>query len=270
MPRINDLFPSVGTARLDHLRFFRISGADAVTFLQGQLSNDVAALDPGEVQLTSFNSPKGRVLAIGRLARIGDDYLLGIDAGIAEAAAKRLAMFILRSKVTLAPEESISGLVGFGDVDLPATDGCARFELPGPDGASTRTEVFGPADELSMVDCDIDADRLAELDILCKLPRITPDNQDQHVAQHLDLEHLGAINFKKGCYTGQEVIARMHYLGRKKTRVLVLLQSGAAESGEDSKLKVVNTAGKLRLAIEPKASEKTVFEIDGETCETLS
>ncbi|HEX7046943.1 MAG TPA: hypothetical protein VF275_05180 [Gammaproteobacteria bacterium] len=228
-------------ASMDSHRIVKVAGPDALEFLQGQFSNDIAALNENPGQLSSYNNPKGRVLAFLRVLKHRDEYWLVVDAGIVDAFLQRLRMFVLRSKLTVETADELRGVVVAGadaarelaDRNLPAPgagesvvkDDCVFLGLPGP---APRVEIYGPKDALPPLDlATATQDDLARWDVLFKLPRITDANRDAHVAQHLDLDELGAINFKKGCYTGQEIIARMKYLGKVKKRTSVFLGDGA-------------------------------------------
>ncbi|HET9679412.1 MAG TPA: hypothetical protein VFP95_02490 [Gammaproteobacteria bacterium] len=154
----------------------RVSGADTDEFLQGQLSNDIRALTSGQPQLSSYNSPKGRVLAVIYVYRVDNAIYLRLPHLLIQPVMQRLKMFVMRSKVTL---DDVS--------DELATRGL--------DGLSRQQRI------------------------LAGIPTVYPETQDKFVAQMLNLDTLEAINFKKGCYTGQEIIARMHYLGKLKRRM---------------------------------------------------
>jgi folate-binding protein YgfZ len=152
-------------------------GPDAESFLQGQLSNDIAAMIPGAAAtlLAGFHSPQGRVIALLELRRpTRDEFLAVLPADLAELVVTRLRRFVLRSKVQITPLT----LVTTNDVALSPA---ARIVAGLPQVFAATTEVF--------------------------------------VAQMLNLDVIGAISFTKGCYTGQEIIARAHYRGRIKRRM---------------------------------------------------
>ncbi|HEX7030023.1 MAG TPA: folate-binding protein [Gammaproteobacteria bacterium] len=242
-------------ASLHAHRMLKAGGPDAAEFLQGQFSNDIAALGENPGQLSSFNSAKGRVLAFLRVLKHGDDYRLAVDEEIFDAFLQRLKMFVLRAKVVIEPAGGIQGVAAVGahltDAlaarNLPAPEpgraiahaGCVFLGIPGP---VPRVEIFGPADALPAADAS--ADDLARWDILFGLPRITEANRDAHVAQHLNLDELGAISFKKGCYTGQEIVARMKYLGKVKKRAAVFL-GGGASAGDSVRTEDGKAAGEV-------------------------
>lgn len=229
---------------LAHLAHLRLTGADVDTFVQGQLSNDVRELKPGYTQPGSWNSAKGRVLALVTLWRDGDATWLETSADIAEPVAKRLKLFVLRSKVTIETpglQHPAIGLAGDGAAEhldmlgLPVPSASAgvvaheglqiirrtgmrpRFSLHGP------VELLEPLWRTLATRCrPVGAGGWQLIDILGGLPVVTAATQDHFVAQMLNLDVLGGISFNKGCYTGQEVVARLHYLGQLKRRMFLL------------------------------------------------
>jgi folate-binding protein YgfZ len=228
----------------------RVAGADTDTFLQGQFSNDIREATPARAQLTSWNSAKGRVLAVIAALRLaGGDVLLELPAELAEPTLKRLRLFVMRSRVTLADastEWQALGIAGDGctaaleAAGLPAPQeawGCAAsggaIVLRRP-GHRPRFTVHGPVQVLAPLWQSL-TKRLRPvgngawrlLDVMAGIPTIYAATQEHFVAQMLNLDQLGGISFKKGCYTGQEVIARMHYLGNLKRRLYLGYSTGA-------------------------------------------
>ena len=226
---------------LSHLGNVRVSGADAETFLQGQLSNDVRLLTAGRAQITSYNSPKGRMLAVMHLLRDAQNQIVAeIDRSVLEATVKRLRMFVLRSKVTL----EVLDAPALGVAGLRAVESLMSVALPVPNetmdstqhgeltvvrrlGASPRFSVHGPADALDdlkkRLQLDIEAGTEQDwrhLDVLAGVPTVFAETSDHFIAQMANLDTLGGISFNKGCYTGQEIVARVHYLGKLKQRML--------------------------------------------------
>lgn len=239
---------------LVQLGAIRASGAEAESFLQNQLSNDLRQLVPGRVQLSSYNSPKGRVLDLFALRRAGDSILLETRRDILPASLKRLRMFVLRSKVTLEDVSAATFALGLAGPDAatllqqaglppPAQDwDCvdsgeltvlrrpgARYSLH---GAPARLAALWPQLAAQARPVGTAAWRL--LEVLAGLPAIRPQTADHFVAQMLNLDQLGAISFGKGCYPGQEIVARMHYLGNLKRRMFLCRAEGAeAHPGQD-------------------------------------
>lgn len=200
-------------ARLEHLAAIRVRGADRVALLQGQTSNDARKVNGSHAQLTSFSNPKGRCFAVAVLADAGDALVLITEAAVAPALAKRLSMYVLRSdaKVELATELAIGGRPAAG-----AAPWSTRRE------GSALAIVLPGARELVLAPAIVGADgsvawRLA--DIENGIPTVLPETAEHWVPLWMGLARLEAIDFKKGCYTGQEIVARTHYLGTAKQQL---------------------------------------------------
>ena len=236
LQRVDD---EVVLADLSHEGMLRVDGADARTFLQGQLSTDVRALAPVTSQLSSWNNPKGRVVTLLRLWEFDGAIYMALPRSLTPSVQKRLAMYVLRSKAKLA--DVSDNLVYFGIAGREAPRMLAVCDLPAPtetnsvvvmEGASLtrlhgempRFVLMGePGKMQSIWDAlkaegayPVGADAWALLRILAREPIVYPETSEHFVAQMLGLEELGAIDFKKGCYIGQEVIARAHYRGAVK------------------------------------------------------
>jgi hypothetical protein len=225
------------------LRVLAIGGADAETFLQGQLSCDVKGLRPEACRYGSFNSPKGRMLAnfvLWRSPTARDRFEMLLPADIAEPVAKRLRMYVLRAKVVLTDVSAETRRFGVGGpaatTVLVAACGAAPaaheampigpatvLGLPGP-----RFVVLAATGAAEAVQARFTGHATAAefdvwqwLTIRAGVPIITAPTQDALVAQVANWDVLGGVDFKKGCYTGQEIIARTHYLGRLKERTFL-------------------------------------------------
>lgn len=225
---------------LPHRALLIARGADALGLLQGQLSSDLRRLDATLSPYTSLNSPKGRLLATGFLHRLPDGAIaLDLPRAVAAATLKRLQMFVLRSEVRLSLDgDDDPGLLGlFGDaalaalgLDAPSGPGAARIAgerlvatRPGP---VRRHVLIAPREQLPRVSADL-AEAWRAADIQAGIVNLYPETQDHFIAPTAGVEALGGIAYDKGCYTGQEVIARLHYLGQAK-RGLYRLQLPAA------------------------------------------
>ena len=226
---------------LAHLGVLRARGADVVPFLQGQLSADLAQLTPERSLLAGCHNPQGRVLALMRLLQGEPGEVLALlPRELVGGIAKRLSGFVLRSKVVLADvshEWRIEGLVGPDTAGAGATPPFAA-ELPQVPGAVVRIRdtwfvrlgaarqrwlLISPAAAgpvAGLADCaGADAGSWRRLAVRYGEPEVYAATSGEFVAQMLNLDVLGAIAFDKGCYTGQEVIARAHYRGRVKRRL---------------------------------------------------
>ena len=177
---LNDSVGTLSRTPDSDLGAVHVYGADAVRFLQGQLSNDIALLSPGQSMLAGLHNVQGRVIALLRLVALApDDVLAVLPRELTAPVAARLAKYVLRAKVKVS------------DVSADAAFGAAI--------ASVNSSA---------------AERIA-----AGMPQVYAATSEQFVAQMLNLDVVGAISFTKGCYTGQEVIARAHYRGRVKRRM---------------------------------------------------
>ncbi|MCH9026935.1 MAG: folate-binding protein YgfZ [Proteobacteria bacterium] len=234
-----------------------ISGADTVSFLQGQLSNDMHALDDAHCQRSAYHQPDGRVLAVPLVLLQGSEASLVLPTDIVEDIRERLSRYVLRAKV----EFSVSaGLCGLSGADLTAK--LPSMPIPQP-GCVTRTAgglllaayssqrilACGPPDN---ADWQLIDDALAEepeavwqlADIRDGIPQVTTANQTRYTAQMLNLDLIGAISFSKGCYAGQEIIARTQNLGKIKRR-LCRLGSETEIAGDEVSLANGNKVGEI-------------------------
>lgn len=238
-----------GFVDLQPLALLRVRGADAAAFLQGQLSSDVRRVDAAHAQISSYNSPKGRMLAVLHLVGDGDSTLLELHDAVAETTLRRLRMFVLRSDVTIEPATPALRCIGL--LGENASQTLAALGLPAPSGPlqcardADRGLVvvrrLGPAARFSVIGADsaiaaltagapapLAFDAWRRADIEAGVPVVYPQTSDHFVPQMANLDLLGGISFDKGCYTGQEIVARLHYLGQIKRRLFVCRVAGAA------------------------------------------
>ncbi len=242
---------------LEDLGMLRVQGPDATRFLQGQLSNDIVRLSSERSLLAGYHNPQGRAIALLRLVWLGaEDFLAVLPRELVAAVAVRLSKFVLRAKVKIADQSAhwlAAGLVGPDSTEdvqpraIVQTSGLTLASnlngqtvqgsqvLVRVGSAPSRWLTLSPTD--SPVNESPDAPRLVPgsrelwrlLDIAAGQPQIYAATSEEFVAQMLNLDLLDAIAFDKGCYTGQEVIARAHYRGRVKRRLQRLVTAGRAE-----------------------------------------
>ena len=228
----------------DGLGVIAFRGADAARFLQGQLSADVESLAPGTSTLAGLHNPQGRVIALLALVRPGAEEILAVlPRELIETATTRLRKYILRAKLRiedLSDSHRVVGLRrGVPAPGLPEIAWGERRLLVAPREATAQSML----DVTSLAQWDA-------ADVAAGLPQVCAATSEQFVAQMLNLDLLGAIAFDKGCYTGQEVIARAHYRGRVKRRMQrwhnasgTMLEPGDSARGTDGRaLVVVRTA----------------------------
>jgi folate-binding protein YgfZ len=214
------------------------SGRDAAAFLQAQLMNDVRLLGDGQWQWTGWLTAKGRVQALAALLRLGAErYWLLLPDAPAAMLGEALRRYVFRSKATLEVRDELALHGGDG---APARHGSqaagARAE-GGPDGwtldlsgATPRTLFVGRAGTAGAQ--AVDPDAWAVEDLAHGLPRLDPQAEPSHTPQMLGLERLAAFSVKKGCYPGQEIVARTHFLGQAKRGLQRLRASVALAPGE--------------------------------------
>jgi len=206
-------------ADLSHNALLSVSGDDAAAFLHGQFTNDVQALAVGEAQWNGWCSPKGRLLATFLLVRRADEFLMLLPAELAAPIAKRLAMFVLRSKVKVRDVSELyarRGIIGARAEPKPMRvlekDGAIVVGLePG------RFILLSPPTAAPAANTPADAWDLAT--IRAGVPTITAATQEAFVPQMANFELVGGVSFKKGCYPGQEIVARTQYRGILKRRM---------------------------------------------------
>ena len=246
----------------DH-RLATLSGRDAVGFAQAQTMNDVAALRDGEWHWNGWLTPKGRVIALFTLLRLDSDTLWVVlpDAD-ADAFVAQLRRFVFRSKVAIAVRDDVRVAGRLRASDLASGNHCAgdcadfvELDLSGDlgDGQPGRSMRIGPSVEAPADAAALDAWRRADLEH--GWPRLHASQAEQWTPQQLSLERLRAYSVKKGCYPGQEIVARTHFLGQAK-RGLALIRSatplsagGQLLSGDATLGTVVSAVGDTALAV---------------------
>lgn len=225
------------------------TGDEARAFLHAQLTSDIASLGAHEARRAGWCSAKGRLLATYLVVPAEGGFLLQVSRDIAPVVAKRLSMFILRAKAKLVDASDAwtqHGLWGPGaaqrlaDLGLAAPRGALQVAMA--DGVyvvQTAPEhflVLAPAqhrERLGALASAGDEGAWALEEIRAGQPRVTLPTQDLFVPQMVNLERLGAVDFKKGCYPGQEIVARTQYRGVLKRRMVRARVAAPAEAGQD-------------------------------------
>ena len=216
----------------------RVSGDDASKFLQGQLSNDVNLIDDNNYQISSYSTNQGKVISINRIFKDNQSFIILLNKDISEYFVEKISMYILMSKVNLKIEKDykVFGLIGENAKKLSHENNILdEKKYLKKDNLwimnTTNKDIYS-----NIIICEKDSEdffkglNVSELDfniskfidiISCFL-RINKLNKERYIPQVLNLDENNGINFKKGCYTGQEIIARTHYLGKVKKKIFII------------------------------------------------
>ena len=257
-------------------RLITLEGRDAATFAQAQFMNDVALLEPGQWQWSGWLTPKGRVIALFALLKRSDEAIwLVLPDADAAAVATALQRFVFRSKVRIQVREDLHANGRFG-----APGGASGASIAGDEETGLELD-FGaaggprtlriarepaPHDETAVA-------RWQAFDVAHGLPRLPASQAEHWTPQQLSLDRLHAYSVKKGCYPGQEIVARTHFLGQAKRGLVLLAADAALEPGQDVTAgsvamgKLVATgfdgAKHLALAVMPLERDAVELEVGG-------
>ena len=227
---------------LTNYGLIKVEGEDAEAFLHAQFTNDLEqGVDESRSQLSAYCNPKGRILALFRIFKSGNAYYLSMPREVIAATHKRLNMFVLMSKVTLEDasdnthqlgvsgpgiEEKLKALVGQPPEEMngvSSSESVTIIRIPGP---FPRFLLSGPSDEINSLATklttfatEVSPNAWELLDIHVAVPVIHQANVEAFVPQMVNLQAIDGLSFKKGCYPGQEIVARMEYLGKLKRRM---------------------------------------------------
>jgi folate-binding protein YgfZ len=243
-------------ADLEYMGVIAVHGSDAGSFLHAQLSCDIHALDPASSRLGAFCTPKGRMLGLMRVFRSDDGYYLRLPADSLEAVLQRLRVYVLRASVTLEDASDnflrigVSGTDAEGEIRSAtgvcpaAVNGVAQagpLTIVRVPGAQPRFEVYASSlksaqtlwDALNVRGAPVGESAWRLLEIGAGLPVVFAANAEQFVPQMANLQLVDGVSFTKGCYPGQEIVARMQYLGSLKRRMYLgrIDQDGPAPPG---------------------------------------
>lgn len=233
-------------AWLDDLRLMRVEGADAEAFLQGQLSSDVRGLSETRASYSTYSSAKGRMLASFLMWKSQGAIHALLAADVAEAVAKRLTMFVMRSKVRieLVPSESVALLgVSLGaaaDLSISSEslfvsqqESIQTVSLPGGGAVLVLADDECLEKTLGQLNAEAVSGQAWQIrDIDAGIAWVRQATQEQFVPQMANMELIGAVSFQKGCYPGQEIVARTQYLGKLKRRLYRIELAAPAAVGD--------------------------------------
>lgn len=256
---------------LSQQALLKISGSDAQTFLQGQLTSDLKELSENKAQLSAYCDPQGNVLAIFTIFMREGSYYLHFDGTLADAITKRLRMFVMRSDVLIEPMNETLMQIGFagefGDLDIQRRlntkvkeiwetgfvqeDDMNEVQVIKVPGPYHKYLLVGPTEQMiqawQQIRINSDATNHTDwqlLDIAAAIPSVNSETSGQFTAQFFNLDKLDAINFKKGCFPGQEVIARMHYRGKITKRMLRLRFENVQNFAAGEAIELTDAEGK--------------------------
>jgi len=230
-------------ADLNHYALIEASGDDTTEFLQGQLTNDIKLASDNMSQLSAYCNPKGRILASFRIFKRQNHYFLQLHADIMEATLKRLRMFVMRSNVDLIDRSNELVRIGIAGINATKILSPLFKTLPqNTDESSTENEIsliklagtlpryeaHGTYEKIKELWLKLHNDAVAIgenswnlLTIRAGIPEIVTETVEAFVPQMVNLQAINGLSFTKGCYPGQEVVARMHYLGKLKRRLFI-------------------------------------------------
>lgn len=245
---------------ITNLTALSVSGADAESFLQGQLTCNIKEVNDNQASFAAFCTAKGRVISTLLVFKQNVDYLIILPAALADKVINKLRMYILRSKVKIENLSEQFCLLGLQtgatyhkDTKLPAqvlgvnqgTETIVKFP-----GAESRYLVIASIEQSKQFWTEaVSADGVSPAnssdwifnDLSAGIPWFSEDQSEEYIPQMLNIDKLGGISFNKGCYTGQEIVARTHYLGKAKRELF--LAECALNSVIDSKSAIIDRAG---------------------------
>ncbi len=268
---------------LSHLGLLEIAGPDAVNFLQGQVTNDVKLLVGNNAHYTAYCNPKGRMLVLFLAFAHYDHLHLQLNRELLEPIMKRLKMYVIRSKVEI--KDVSEDIIKFGingpesasmlvpvfaklpnqDYELVTLENGTILKLPSI-GNNTRFEIFANTTNAPTIwnalkaNCKLVGKPCWDwLEIQAGIPDISLKTQEQFVPQMLNLDILNGISFKKGCYTGQEIVARTHYLGNVKRRTY-LAEIASIQAPQASDKIVDSTKNEVGQVVRVAANTSNGFD----------
>tara|TARA_R110001592_G_scaffold60539_1_gene184160 strand:+ start:14067 stop:14993 length:927 start_codon:yes stop_codon:yes gene_type:complete len=223
-------------------RFISITGPDAVKFLQGQASCDINELSANSFSYSTLNTPKGRMYCLFKVLKTDDGLLLSMNESLLDSTLQKLSKYAVFFKCELKEDcsfeaygitsdeaESYDELIKSINLEKETESNCIKHSDAywlnissnnklcevWVNKESTKPSILNQSEE-------INTDHWQALETICGIPELYDTSQEEFILQFLNLHHLGAVSFKKGCYTGQEIIARMKFLGKQKKQPYLL------------------------------------------------
>ncbi|MGQ0545646.1 MAG: CAF17-like 4Fe-4S cluster assembly/insertion protein YgfZ [Betaproteobacteria bacterium] len=240
-------------ARLTRYGLLSVTGEDAREFLHAQLTNDIRNLPADRAALAGWCSAKGRLLASFLVIPAPQGFLLQLARDLAAPVAKRLAMFVLRAKVKVADDSERWAQDGVWEMESDAPDVAWNGNVATVRVGERRYLQLGPVEEMKTAPT-AGEEQWTLQEIRAGRPLITAATQDQFVPQMVNFEKLGGVDFQKGCYPGQEIVARAQYRGQVKRRMVQLRAPAGSDLRPGQEFAggvVVDRAGDELLAVVP-------------------
>lgn len=295
-----------------------VTGADAAAFLQGQFCNDLQQVSVTRAQITGYCTPKGRLLALPTIVGTQNGFRMLVNRSVKDAFIKRLSMFVMRSDVTLNERDDLvcsgilaaaSGSLGelaqaigalpASPLDVATSEDSQLIRWHDDSVQSNHARYILVSEKAAAIDlwtnnadvekCSVARWRLG--DISAGVPSVTPGVSEAFVPQMINLQLIEALSFTKGCYPGQEIVARMQYLGKLKRHMRLfkapivqgaVLPGSKVSSGEDAEAGIVVDAVAvaeptdaaagytLLLAVVKVAADTNKFAFEGEALEAMN
>lgn len=249
---------------LKYLSAIRFSDADAGDFLQNQLSADVLALATGESTFACYCEPKGRVLALMLVYRLEEAFLALLSSELAQPIADRMRIYVMRSKVSIEILNKCAVSGSQAQTSTAEDSALAKIPIPGSENHFVLLEQ-----ELAG-DSDASAQRAWKAaEFQSGVTWLNSNSSGEFIPQMLGFDQIGAVNFRKGCYPGQEIVARTHYKGATKRRTLRFSSESPVTAGDKVSNgsrdigDVLNVAGNELLAVVPVDKADTPLSVNG-------
>ena len=242
--------------------FISIKGEDAEKFLQGQVSCDVSTLNDEQFSFGTLNTPKGRIYGLFKIIRFKDGFILSVEPSTSPLIIKQLSKYCVFFKCVINEESSYSayGNVIESSEEAPCSDQYPSegfniaitpqritLRLPSFEEYALFENWYLEGQEPNMIENKVSYETWSTFETRQGIPELYEKTQDAFILQYLNLQELGAVSFKKGCYTGQEIIARMKFLGKQKKMTYLL-------------------TSKDKLTVNPSTN---IYKKDGSKCGTV-